>query len=342
MTTVVEPPAQAAEPQSARGRARLTRMLAAATELFLRDGYDQTSIDAILERSGGSKATLYAYFPTKEELFRAVIDGVMINVGHPELDVTRDVRTTLTEFAVDRLHVIFSPQHRAVLRLIIAERERFPDLASLYFERGPQRFRAVHGALLLSTQGDDIDQMVTNERLAILKIGGVASAVMIMLSLLLASTIAGPVRRLADSAERVRRRIRTRVEIPDFTRRRDEIGHLSGALRDMLQNHLLQILSLIAMEPPIAFNADEIRARKVDVLRAIRLSKATVTKMKQNLFWASIYNILAIPVAAGVLYPSFGIELRPEWAALLMSISSIIVATNAVLLKRVEGELASP
>jgi two-component system, OmpR family, sensor histidine kinase ChvG len=96
-----------------------------------------------------------------------------------------------------------------------------------------QRFRAVHGALMLSTQGDDIDQMVTAERLAILKVGGVASAVMIVLSLLLASTIAGPVRRLADGAERVRRRIQTRVEIPDFTRRRDEIGHLSGALRDM-------------------------------------------------------------------------------------------------------------
>ena len=96
-----------------------------------------------------------------------------------------------------------------------------------------QRFRAVHGALMLSTQGDDIDQMVTAERLAILKVGGVASAVMMMLSLLLASTIAGPVRRLADGAERVRRRIQTRVEIPDFTRRRDEIGHLSGALRDM-------------------------------------------------------------------------------------------------------------
>jgi len=96
-----------------------------------------------------------------------------------------------------------------------------------------QRFRAVHGALMLSTQGDDIDQMVTAERLAILKVGGVASAVMIVLSLLLASTIAGPVRRLADSAERVRHRIRTRIQIPDFTRRRDEIGHLSGALRDM-------------------------------------------------------------------------------------------------------------
>lgn len=96
-----------------------------------------------------------------------------------------------------------------------------------------QRFRAVRGALMLSTQGDDIDQMVTAERLAILKVFGVAAAVMIVLSMLLASTIAGPVRRLAASAERVRGRIRSRVEIPNFTTRRDEIGHLSGALRDM-------------------------------------------------------------------------------------------------------------
>lgn len=76
-----------------------------------------------------------------------------------------------------------------------------------------------------------------------------------------------------------------------------------------------------------------------DILRAIRLSKATVRKMKQNLFWASIYNLLAIPIAAGILYPTYHISLRPEWAALLMSISSIIVATNAVLLNRAEKEL---
>lgn len=76
-----------------------------------------------------------------------------------------------------------------------------------------------------------------------------------------------------------------------------------------------------------------------DILRAIRLSKATVTKMKQNLVWASVYNVLAIPVAAGVLYPSFGITLRPEVSALLMSLSSIIVAVNAVLLKRAEKDL---
>ena len=99
-----------------------------------------------------------------------------------------------------------------------------------------QRFRAVHGALMLSTQGDDIDQMVTAERLAILKVFGVAAVVMIVLSLLLASTIAGPVRRLADSAEHVRRRVKTRIEIPDFTQRRDEIGHLSRALREMTES----------------------------------------------------------------------------------------------------------
>lgn len=76
-----------------------------------------------------------------------------------------------------------------------------------------------------------------------------------------------------------------------------------------------------------------------DILRAIRLSKATVRKMKQNLAWASVYNLLAIPVAAGLLYPKFGITLRPEFSALLMSISSIIVATNAVLLKRAEKDI---
>jgi two-component system sensor histidine kinase ChvG len=96
-----------------------------------------------------------------------------------------------------------------------------------------QRFRAVRGVLMLSTQGADIDDMVEAERLAILKVFLIAAAVMVVLSILLAGTIAEPVRRLADAAESVRRRIRTRVEIPDFTRRRDEIGHLSGTLRDM-------------------------------------------------------------------------------------------------------------
>jgi two-component system sensor histidine kinase ChvG len=96
-----------------------------------------------------------------------------------------------------------------------------------------QRFRTVRGALLLSTQGGDINQAVATERWAIIKVALIATGIMTMLSILLAATIAGPVRRLADAAERVRRRINSRVEIPDFTRRRDEIGHLSGTLRAM-------------------------------------------------------------------------------------------------------------
>ena len=81
------------EPQSARGRARLQKILEAATELFLRVGYEQTSIDAILLQSGGSKSTLYAYFPTKEDLFRAVIDSVVDNSDlGAGLDVTLNAR----------------------------------------------------------------------------------------------------------------------------------------------------------------------------------------------------------------------------------------------------------
>lgn len=76
-----------------------------------------------------------------------------------------------------------------------------------------------------------------------------------------------------------------------------------------------------------------------DILRAIRLSKATIRKMKQNLAWASVYNLAAIPIAAGVLYPAYNISLRPEFAALLMSLSSIFVAVNAVMLKLAEKEL---
>ena len=65
---------------------------------------------------------------------------------------------------------------------------------------------------------------------------------------------------------------------------------------------------------------------------AIKLARAVRGKIMQNLFWAAIYNLLAIPVAAGVLYPSLGILLRPEWAALLMSASTVIVTFNALSL----------
>jgi len=72
-----------------------------------------------------------------------------------------------------------------------------------------------------------------------------------------------------------------------------------------------------------------------DAVRLIRLSQATMSKMRQNLVWATAYNVIAIPMAAGVLQP-LGIVLRPEWGALIMSASTVIVAVNALLLRRVD------
>lgn len=76
-----------------------------------------------------------------------------------------------------------------------------------------------------------------------------------------------------------------------------------------------------------------VKNNPIEVAKLIKLSKETKKKMRQNLWWAAGYNIVAIPVAAGVLYP-YGIMLRPEWGALLMAGSSIIVVTNALLLRR--------
>ncbi|TCU16273.1 two-component system sensor histidine kinase ChvG [Rhizobium sullae] len=96
-----------------------------------------------------------------------------------------------------------------------------------------QRFRAVLGVLLLSTQAGDIDNIVHAERLAIMRVFGVATLVNVLLSLVLSSTIANPLRRLSAAAIRVRRGAKEREEIPDFSARQDEIGNLSIALRAM-------------------------------------------------------------------------------------------------------------
>ena len=115
-----------------------------------------------------------------------------------------------------------------------------------------QRFRAVRGALLLSTEGGEIDSAVAAERLQVLMLFLALGAVMVLLSMLLARTIAGPVRRLAEGAETVRRRIKTRGEIPDFTYRRDEIGELSGAFREMTNSLYSRIEAIESFAADVA------------------------------------------------------------------------------------------
>ncbi len=98
-----------------------------------------------------------------------------------------------------------------------------------------QFFKKVLGALMLTADTVDIEESVRDVRFAILQVSGLALAVTVLLSLFLAGTIARPVRRLAEAADQVHKGLGGRVDIPDFSRRRDEIGHLSGALRDMTE-----------------------------------------------------------------------------------------------------------
>ena len=70
-----------------------------------------------------------------------------------------------------------------------------------------------------------------------------------------------------------------------------------------------------------------------DVARAIGLSKSVMKNIKENLFWAFIYNTIGIPLAAGLLYPAFGLLLNPMLAAAAMSCSSVSVVTNALRLR---------
>lgn len=149
-----------------------------------------------------------------------------------------------------------------------------------------QRYHTVVGVLLLSTIGSDIDQMVQAERIEILKVSAIIALVILALSLFLAYTIANPLRRLSAAADRVRHGTNQREEIPDFSDRQDEVGHLSTSIRDMtsalygrieaierfaadvsheLKNPLTSLRSAVETLP-LARN-DESRERLMDIIQ---------------------------------------------------------------------------
>ena len=77
-----------------------------------------------------------------------------------------------------------------------------------------------------------------------------------------------------------------------------------------------------------------IRGDLTGVVAAMRLSRQTMRTMRQNLFWAFAYNVVGIPVAAGVLYPAFGLLLSPILASAAMAVSSVSVVSNSLRLRR--------
>jgi Cu+-exporting ATPase len=88
----------------------------------------------------------------------------------------------------------------------------------------------------------------------------------------------------------------------------------------------------------IAAEAADVTLMRSDlagVADALVLARRTMATMKQNLFWAFIYNVIGIPIAAGVLYPAFGLQLSPVLASAAMAFSSVSVVTNSLRLRRV-------
>ena len=138
-----------------------------------------------------------------------------------------------------------------------------------------QRFRAVLGVLLLSTEAGDIDKIIAKERFAIMRTFGVAVVVSALLSILLASTIASPLRRLSAAAERVRIGVKNREQIPDFSERQDEIGHLSSSLRDMTE-------SLYARIDAIERFAADVSHELKNPLTSLRSAVETLPLVKQD------------------------------------------------------------
>ena len=166
--------------REARRIDRREAILAIATASFLEQGYSATSMSAIAATIGGSKATLWSYFPSKEALFAAVLDhatsAYRAQLSHL-LDISGDLQTTLRRFCTSYLERVTSPQALALHRLVSAEAGRFPEMGRIFYDRAPGM---IHGRL-----GDFLGSAM--ER-GLLRLADPAWAAKVLISLCMAGT----------------------------------------------------------------------------------------------------------------------------------------------------------
>ncbi|QCG86710.1 TetR/AcrR family transcriptional regulator [Azospirillum sp. TSH100] len=131
--------------------ARRTAILKIAGRTFLRHGYADASMDGIAAEVGGSKSTLYRYFPSKAALFAAYVEeiGTLAWTALAAVDEEgKDPEAVLQDTARAYLDLILSPSTLAVTRLVMAETGRFPEIGRLFYERGIRRAEQQIAAIL--------------------------------------------------------------------------------------------------------------------------------------------------------------------------------------------------
>ena len=243
----------------------LTRQLigpsAMRVRLFRTDGtfmYDSRESPEDISSAGQQETSFITSFWTRLSDW---LDGT-------DLPVYRDIGRANFSFYPEFAEVLTSGEPKAML-LMNDQGKRTVTIIT------PVKRRAVLGGLILSTRDGEIDKLVWSERRTVLWLGGLGLLAMALTSLLLAGTIAQPLHRLALAADHVQGNLKRRQELPDFSYRRDEIGHLASTLRAMTEALYRRV------EASERFAADVAHELK-NPLTSVRSAAETLARVKND------------------------------------------------------------